>query len=293
MAASGKTAVGPAGFWKSYKVQTIIGHTFIHIVLIVLGLAFVIPLLWMLITSIKPAAEVLKYPPIWIPSKIVLENYPKAMEFAPFGRYFLNTMYICVFNVIAVTASSSLIAYGLARFKFPGRDLLFISVLATLMIPYHVQVIPLYIIFHRLGWIDTFNPLTIPYLTGHPFFVFLLRQFFLTVPSELGDAAKIDGASEWGIFWRIYLPLSIPALATTALFTFMWNWNDFLGPLIFLNSQENWTLALGLNSFRGRLGAQWNLLMAATTIVLAPIVLLFFFTQRTFIQGITMTGLKE
>jgi multiple sugar transport system permease protein len=203
-----------------------------------------------------------------------------------------NTFYIAGFNVIALTASSSFVAYGFARIAWPGRNLVFSVLVSTLMIPYAVTLIPTFLIFRQFGWVGTYHPLTIPALFADAFSVFLLRQFYMTIPAALSEAARIDGASEFGIYGQIILPLSKPALATVALFTFMRNWNDLLGPLIYLSDKDSYTLALGMNGFFSRAGTEWALLMAASTVMIMPIVILFFFAQRTFIQGISLTGIK-
>ena len=267
-------------------------HFLIYLVLLVVGLLYAIPFLWLLSTSLKPPEQLFKLPPEWIPQPFVWSNYPRATTFIPFFHYFGNTLYIALFNVIAALISCSLTAYGFARIRWPGRDALFFVLVATLMIPSGVTLIPSFLIFRALGWIGSFHPLTWPALTGTAFYIFLLRQFFLTSPQELSAAAKIDGADEFQTFWRIILPLARPALAAVALFTFLANWNDFVGPLIYLGNKDQYTLALGLFGFLGRVKSEWGLLMAASAIMISPVLVLFFFTQRTFIQGITTTGLK-
>jgi multiple sugar transport system permease protein len=219
-------------------------------------------------------------------------NYPRAVTYIPFFTYFGNTLYIAAFNVIANLISSSLVAYGFSRINWPGRNTVFIVLVSTLILPFAVTLIPTFIVFRDLGWIGTFNPLTFPALTANAFHVFLLRQFFMTIPQELSQAAKIDGANEFQIYWKVILPLAKPALAVVALFTFIGSWNDFLGPLIYLNKKETFTLSLGLYGFLSRSGNQWGLLMAAVTIMISPIIVLFFLAQRTFIEGITLTGIK-
>ncbi len=263
-----------------------------HLLLIVLGAVFTIPFFWLISTSLKPPEQLFKLPPEWIPNPFLWSNYLRATTFIPFFQYFGNTLYITIFNVIASLISCSLVAYGFARIQWPGRDGLFMILISTLMIPGAVTLIPTFIIFRNLGWIGTPNPLTWPAFTGNAFYIFLLRQFFLTIPRELSSAAKIDGASELQIYWRIIIPLSRAALAAVALFTFMANWNDFLGPLIYLSDKSQFTLAIGLYGFLSRVRTEWGLLMAASTIMISPVIVLFFFTQRTFIQGITMTGIK-
>ncbi|MGC9040302.1 MAG: carbohydrate ABC transporter permease [Roseiflexus sp.] len=263
-----------------------------YLVLTLLGIVFTIPFLWLLSTSLKSPAQLFRLPPEWIPDPFAWENYPKALTAIPFFRYLGNTLYIALFNVVASVVSCSLVAYGFARIQWPGRNVLFLALVSTLMIPFPVTLIPTFLIFRDLGWINTPHPLTIPALTGNAFFIFLLRQFYMTIPEELSAAARIDGASEFQIYWRIILPLARPALAVVALFTFMWNWNDFLGPLVYLSNHDQYTLAIGLYGFLSRSGSAWGPLMAAATMMIIPIIVLFFLTQRTFIQGITLTGIK-
>jgi multiple sugar transport system permease protein len=263
-----------------------------HLVLIVLSAVFAVPFLWLLSTSLKPPQQLFKLPPEWIPHPFMWGNYAEATTFIPFFLYFRNTLYITVFNVVAMLISCSLVAYGFARIDWPGRDVLFFLLISTLMIPSAVTLIPTFLIFRAIGWVGSPNALTWPAFTGNAFYIFLLRQFFLTIPRELSAASKIDGASEFQTYWHIILPLARPALAAIALFTFMANWNDFIGPLIYLNSKSQYTLALGLYGFLSRVRTEWGLLMAASTIMISPVIVLFFFTQRTFIQGITMTGIK-
>lgn len=215
-------------------------------------------------------------------------------EVPMFLVYLRNTLLVAVLGVIGTTLSSALVAYGFARIPWRGRDALFLVVLSTMMVPFAVTMVPLYGVFRALGWIGTLKPLWVPAFFGSAFNIFLLRQFFRTIPQDLSDAARIDGCSEFGIFWRIILPLSRPALAVVALFHFMWAWNDFMGPLIFLTKQETFTLSLGLQFYQSQHGgSEWHFLMAASTLMILPIVVLFFFTQRTFIQGISTTGMKN
>jgi multiple sugar transport system permease protein len=263
-----------------------------HLLLVLFGITFALPFFWQLSTSLKPDAQIFLLPPQWIPNPIQWSNYPRALTYIPYFLYFRNTLYIAIFNVGALLLSCTLVAYGFARINWPGRNILFGILLATLMIPYPVTLIPTFLIFRTLGWVGTPNPLTWPAFFGAPFYIFLLRQFYMTIPQELSHAAKIDGASEFSIYWRIILPLSRPALATVALFTFLANWNDFLGPLIYLSDKQQYTLALGLYGFAGARKTEWGLLMAAGTVTVLPIIVLFFLAQRTFIQGVTLTGTK-
>jgi multiple sugar transport system permease protein len=256
------------------------------------ALLFLAPFAWLVSMSLKPENQVFATTINWIPHPVMWSNYARAVSEFPFARYFINTMTICVFVVIGATASSSFVAYGFARVRWPGREVLFVVVLGTLILPYQVVMIPQFLLFRGLGWVNTYLPMIVPAFFGNAFFMFLLRQFFLTIPTELGEAVRVDGGSEFTIFSRIVIPLSTPALAVVALFTFINSWNDFLGPLVYLRTQAKYTLAIGLSTFLGQYGSQWSWLMAASTLVFIPIVILFFFTQRTFIQGITFTGSK-
>jgi ABC-type glycerol-3-phosphate transport system permease component len=263
------------------------------IVILVCAAVILTPALWMLSTSFKTRAEVIMFPPRWIPAKLIWENYPQALSFLPFHLFFRNTATITLVVLLGDLISNSLIAYAFARLRAPGRELLFTLVLSTMMIPYQVVMVPQYVLFHWLGWIDTFKPLMVPAWFGSAFLIFLLRQFYRGIPSELDDAARIDGCGYISIWWRIMLPLSRPALACAAIFSFTYNWNDFTAPLIYLNTPEKLTVAVGLAYFQHRYGATpWNLLMAASMVTVLPCVILFFVAQRYFIQGIVVTGVK-
>lgn len=263
-----------------------------HAALIGLSLIFLIPLFWLVSSSFKTDAQLFAFPPRWLPNPLTFANYPKGLQFIPFGRYFLNTLVICAFSVLGSLLSCSLVAYGLACIRWPGRNVLFFILLSTMMLPPQVTMIPLFVMFARLHWVDTFLPLIVPNFLAGAFYVFLMRQFFLSLPRELIDAALIDGCSEFGVYRSIVLPLSKPVLATVGLFSFLAAWNDFLGPLIYLSSSSKYTLSLGLASFSSQYGSYPGMLMAVTTVMTIPIILLFFFTQRTFIQGMTTSGLK-
>ena len=224
--------------------------------------------------------------------RVQWSNYVEGLTFVPYFRYLFNTGIIAALNVLGAVLSCSLVAYGLARIHWPGRDVLFIVLLSTMMLPGQVTMVPLFVIFKHLHWIDTWMPLFVPAFLGNAFLVFLLRQFFLTIPTSLTDAARLDGCSEFDIYRRIIIPLSKPALATVGLFAFMNAWNDYLGPLIYLFNDQKYTLSLGLANFLSQYGSYWGPLMAASTVMTVPIIILFFFTQRTFIQGISLTGIK-
>lgn len=285
-------AAAPATARPRVRLPRLAGSITKHTILIVLSIAFVFPLYWMISTSLKPNDEVLRWPPVWIPSVLVWNHYPQAMDFEPFLQYTRNTLIYGVLTVIGTVISSSLVAYGFARIDWPEKNILFILMLATLMLPFQVIMIPSFILFKELGWIGSLKPLIIPTFFGSAFNIFLLRQFFMTIPKELSEAGRIDGANEFVIFWRIILPLAKAALATVALFQFIYAWNDFLGPLIYLNDQSLYTISLGLQAYVSSYGTQWGLLMAASTVATLPIIILFFLTQKTFIQGITLGGVK-
>lgn len=253
---------------------------------------FLIPLLWMISSSLKPDYAIFAVPPQLFPNPPRWENYPEALTFVPFGRYTLNTLVISAVTIVGHLLSCTVIAYAFARLRAPGREFLFLVVLATMMLPYPVTMVPLYVLFQRLGWINTILPLTAPAFFGSPLYIFLLRQFFLTLPVDLEDAARIDGAGTVRIIRHIILPLSLPALATVAIFTFQGAWNDFLPQLIYLQNPQNFTITLGLQFFRTSYTTSWAYLMAASLATMLPVVMVFLLAQRMFIEGITLTGMK-
>ena len=267
----------------------------VFLTLFVICLAWSLPLIMMVSTSLKAQAQV-NVPTAIIPNPVVWENYPRAIyDFLPFVRFFRNSVVIAVFAVIGDVLSSAFIAYGFARLRFPGRSALFLVMLSTMMFPFAVRMIPLFIIFRELGWINTFLPLIVPsYFGTNAFFIFLLYQFFRAIPNQVTEVARVDGANELQIWWHIVLPLARPALAVVAILAFQQSWNDFLQPLVFLTDQNNFTVTLGLYSLIGGQDAtqRWQYLMAATVVTITPVVLLFFFAQRYFIRGITISGLK-
>ena len=352
---------------RSRKVRNFLQSLFSHALINFVGLFFLIPFLWMLITAFKSNQDIFHTPPRWLPYDNVLvevngeqlpmytvqtetgvkelaavkivegvgtfvdpshpsqlleyeiqqgdkkiaepimhisfrwQNFPDAMNRASrpsidasFWVYFKNSLIIAFFTIVGTLVSNTPVAYAFARLKFPGRDVLFVIVLATMMLPYQVTMIPLYLFFNNfLHWGDTFLPIIVPAFFANAYDVFLLRQFFRTIPEEMCDAARVDGASEWQIFTQLVIPLSTPVLATVTVFTFLWAWNDFTGPLLFLTSPKHFTMALGLQDFQSQRSLVWNQLMAAATIFTIPIIVAFFFAQKTFIQGIKLTGSKE
>ena len=285
---------------RSQRKQNVGYQLMTHGALIFLSLLFLIPLVWMISTSLKPIEETMKLPPQLLPDYVQWRNYGDAMSYnadklgyIPFLVYARNTLVICILAVAGTVISNAIVAYAFARLRWPGRDIAFAITLSTMMVPFPVLMVPLFDLFGDFGWVGTFKPLWVPAWFGAAFNIFLLRQFFRTIPFELSEAAKLDGCSEWGIFRQVILPLSKPALIVVALFSFMTTWNDFLGPLIYLTHQHTFTLSLGLQFYQSQHGGtQWHLLMAASAMVVAPVILLFFFAQRYFIRGISMTGIK-
>ena len=271
-----------------------------YIVATVCALVFLLPAAWALASSLKSPAEIVAYPPRALPAIPQWQNYVEIWRTVPLAQFLWNSVRLTALGVLGQTLSAAAVAYGFARFRFPGRDLLFLFLLSTLVLPQEVTMIPTFLMFNAIGWIDSLKPLIVPnFFGGGPggaFAIFLLRQFFLAVPRELDEAATIDGANSWTIFWRIIVPLSKPALTTVAVLSFLAHWNDFLGPLIYLNSTANYPLALGLRYFQqvplGENPPREHLLMAAAIVMAAPCIALFFAAQRFFVQGITMSGIK-
>jgi ABC-type glycerol-3-phosphate transport system permease component len=264
-----------------------------YVLLFGVGLLFVLPIYWLIASSLKPEYAVFARPPVWWPNPPRWQNYVEALTFLPFGRFAFNTLLIAVGSVIGHVLSCTVVAYGFARLEAPGKRTLFILLLATLMLPYPVVMIPQYIIFSELNWVNTFLPLIVPTFMGNAFYIFLLRQFFMQIPPDLEDAARIDGAGVPQIIWYVVLPLARPAMATVAIFTFQFAWNDFLAPLIFLQDQSKYTLMLGLSFFRSSFEVNWAYLMAASLSVAAPVIALFFMAQKAFVEGIAIGGVKQ
>ena len=279
--------------WLSSKrVRNTVRSILTHAALIPAALIFMLPFLWMLSTSLKTDAQLYTYPPVWIPNPINWMNYPNTVTYITFFLYLRNTVIIALSATIGALISCSLVAYSLARIPWPGRHVLFIITVATLMLPFQVTLIPLFLVFKNLGWVGDFRPLIVPHFFGSGLYIFLLRQFFMTLPTELSEAARIDGASEFRIYWSVILPLAKAALATVAIFEFIARWRDYLGPLIYLNDQNLYVLSLGLYEYSSQYGREWGLLMAASVLITLPIILIFFFLQKTFVQGIALTGIK-
>jgi ABC-type glycerol-3-phosphate transport system permease component len=264
-----------------------------HSVLIVLSAMFALPLVWMVGTSFKTAQQALTLPVVWWPHPFLWSNYPDLFAALPYFRFFWNTFLYAAITIVGVCISSSLTAYGFSRLRWPGRDAVFYVMLMTLILPFVCTLIPLFVMYKRFGWIGSYLPLEVPTFFGSSVFsTFLLRQFFMTIPQSLSEAARIDGASEFYIYRRIILPLAKPAMATVILFQFIYCWNDYLGPLVYISNQNSYPLSLGLALILGDYTTNWAWVMAGATAATAPIVILFFLTQRTFIQGIALTGTK-
>jgi multiple sugar transport system permease protein len=286
-----KKAAGADAEWV-YRVLHIVRRVLGYATLLVLSAIFCIPFFWLVSSSLKPNDQMFAFPIVWIPNPPTLQHYIMGLRFVPFPRYIANTLFIAAFSILGSVWSNAWVAYGLSRIRWPLAQPIFSLILATMMLPGQVTMIPLFIMFRTLGWFDSFLPLIVPTFFGSAFYIFLLRQFFLSIPMELSEAAKVDGANELTIFFTVILPLTKPALATVALFQFLGSWGDYLGPLIYLTSQEKYTVSLGLSLFMGEYNAEYGGLMAASTVMMLPVVILFFLTQRTFIQGIALTGIK-
>jgi len=264
----------------------------LYALLLVLGFVFLLPFLWMVSTSLKPTTQLFVFPPPWIPDPVRWRNYYEAVTFVDFFTYFRNTLVIATVSTIGTVIASPLAAYSFARLQWRGRDTMFFVTLAIMMIPSQVTMVPLFIVFSKLHLTNTIWPLVLPSFVGVPFFIFLMRQFFKQLPSSLEDAARIDGCSEFKVYAKIMYPLCQPGLLTIALFQFMWAWNDFIGPLIYLSDEKKYTLQIGLQMFRQTNDTAWSQLMAASVIIALPIILLYFFIQKAFVKGITFGGVK-
>lgn len=291
-AVSLRAAEAESALSRSRGLNYAIGRAVLYGSLVVVGITFVVPYFWMLSTSFKKTGYEFQYPPVWIPSPFVWQNYVDTWNLLPFATWFWNTVVIVGLSMAGAILTSSMAGYGFARLRFPGRGFLFSLCLATMMLPSIVTLIPKFILFTNLGWVNTNLPLWVPWwFGGDAFYIFLCRQFFFGVPYELDEAARIDGASSWRIYAQIMLPLSKAVIATMAIFAFQGGWNDFLNPLIYLPDRNKMTLAVGLNTMLGMYQTNWNYLMAASTLMTLPVIVIFFLAQRHFIRGITTTGL--
>ncbi len=279
---------------KRQNLGETVRKTVVYALLILLSLVFLFPLFWMITSALKAEGQIFLWPPQWIPNPILFSNFQKAFNNPqlPFDRFVVNTLIIEAGVVSGRLISCTLVAYGFARLRAPGKNILFTLLLATLMLPRAAIIIPEYILFNQLGWVNTFLPLIVPAWFGEAYAIFLMRQFFMTIPRELEEAAIIDGASTLTVIWKVIVPLSTPVLAVIAILTFKDTWNDFLHPLLFLNEPSKYTVAVGLAYFNGQFDVKLNLLMAASVTMMIPIVILFIFAQRAFVEGISLTGLK-
>jgi ABC-type glycerol-3-phosphate transport system permease component len=281
---------------RQIRLKRLAATALLTLLVLVGGVVLMMPLAWMISTSLKPLGQIWIFPPQWLPQTPMWQNYGAVFTIRPYLLYVRNAIYLVAVSEVGTLLSCSLIAYGFARLRFPGRNALFLILLGTMMIPGYATLIPMFIFFKNIHWLDTYNPLLVPTFLGSPVYVFLLRQFYMTIPLEMDDAAKIDGCGYFSVYWRILLPLVRPALAAVAIFTFMGRWNDYFGPLIFLMDERKWPIALGLLSYahvQSSYYIQWNVLMAASVLTLIPCLLLFFLAQRTFIQGVVMTGVEK
>jgi len=265
-----------------------------HLILIAVTIVFLLPFYWMLISALKEDTQVFSNPIKWFPDPIRWQNFPEAFNYQgfPFLKFLRNSIYYSGMVTVGTVLSCSLAGYAFARLRFPGRDFLFSLTVASLMIPGIVTFIPVFLLFRQLNWLGGYKPLIVPAFFGNAFFIFMMRQFFRGMPGELADAARVDGANALTIFWHIMLPLVRPALIVMAVFTFLWTWHEFFGPLIYLSEQDQYPLSLGLFAFRSRRTTEWGLMMAGASLATFPLVIVFFFAQRYFLEGIKMTGLK-
>lgn len=264
----------------------------LYAILIFLAVLFILPIFYLFMGAFKAESELFRVPFKWLPDKFQLDNFINMFQSIPFMRYLKNTMIIVIFNIAGSLLSCSLVAYGFSRLKWPGRDKVFILVLITMILPYQVTLVPLFLMFTKMKWIGTFLPLTVTCFFGNPFYIFLLRQFFTGIPQDISEAARIDGANEFKIFSTLILPMAKPALTTVAIFAFIRSWNDFLGPLVFLGKDELYTLSLAASMLKSNLDPNWSVLLALGTVMILPVLVLFFVMQKYFIQGIAMSGIK-
>ncbi len=267
--------------------------TLVLTALILLGLVMVvIPIGWMLITALKERNQIFAWPPVYLPDPIRWQNFSDVMTQLPLLRFAGNSFVIAIFNIIGRLLSCTIVAFSFARLRFPGRNLLFMLLLSTLMIPGQVTLLPQFVLFNWLGWVGTYLPLIVPSFFGNAFFIFLMRQYILTIPRDLDEAARIDGASTWGVFRRIILPLCVPPMVVISVLTFLWTWNEFLDPLIYISDYDSYTIQLGLNMLKGRYNIQWNLIMAGSLLGVIPPLILYFVAQKQLIGGIASVGIK-
>lgn len=285
---------GPRTRGRGLSLRKVMSDVLRHLVLAAVSLFFLLPFWWLLVSSLKPLDQILTVPPLWLPDPILWENYPIALTSPtfPFLTLLRNTLFYTVTSTVGTVVSSTVVAYAFARMRFWGRDTLFAITLATLLLPTVVTLIPTYILFQRVGLVGTYAPLIVPHFFGSAFNIFLLRQFLMTIPRDMTDAARVDGAGDLTILWRVLAPMIRPALLVVAILHFMYTWNDFLGPLLYVDDASEYTLVIGLYAFRSRMALEWNLVTAAALSITLPLVVLFFVAQRSFIEGVALTGIK-
>jgi ABC-type glycerol-3-phosphate transport system permease component len=276
-----------AGSWQEVGLRILL-----YVAILVGAVIFALPFYWMIRTALMPKFQVYQFPPLWIPAELVWSNFQNPFKVFSFERWFVNTTLIAVTSMVGTTLSAALTGFSFARLRFPLRDFLFIVVLATMILPEHIRLIPNYLLYTELNWVGTYLPLIVPNWFAPAFFVFLLRQFFLTIPRDYDDAAYIDGCNPLSLFWRIHLPLSLPALGVVNIFQLTFIWNDFINPLIYLHKEPQFTVALGLRLFQGRMSNNMQDLMAASLLAVLPTLIVFFLAQRYFVQGIVVSGVK-
>lgn len=292
MASAQVTSAELARSRRLKTLKTWLWKGFVLLLLLAISAFIVFPVLWMLSTSLKANEQVMVYPPVWIPKPLVWSNYVKAWTVVPFTRYTINTALYALAVVLGTVLSNSMAAYGFARLRFPGKNVLFMVLLSTMMIPGMVTMIPQYVLYAKLGWVGTYAPLIVPAFFGSAFFTFMLRQFFMGLPEELMEAARIDGANEGWIWWKIALPLSKPALATVAIWSFEGAWNDYVGAVLYLTDEKLYTLQIGLALFRSQTDIYWQYIMAASVLVMIPVVIIYAVFQDYFVEGAAVSGIK-
>lgn len=275
---------------QAAKIERFVGRILIYTLLVLGTILIIVPFAWTLSTSLKSDKQVLEFPPSWIPSPPIWYNYVEIFEARPFLLWYRNSLFIAGTSLFGEVLGSAIVAYGFARLRFKGRDVLFFILLSTMMIPFHLLIVPRFVMFKVFGWLNTFRPMIVPAFFGGAFSIFLLRQYYMTIPLDLDDAAKIDGAGYLQIFWRIILPLAKPALGAAAIFKFMQSWRDFTGPLIYLSSEKNYTLPLGLYTYQADYFPEWNLFMAASVIAMILPIVIFLIAQKYFISGLALVG---
>jgi ABC-type glycerol-3-phosphate transport system permease component len=281
------------GLLESNSSRKIIGKTLVFLILCLFSVFMIFPLVWMLSTALKPDYKIFIFPPEVIPKPIIWSNFKVIFDLYPIGHYTMNTLFITVMNIIGKLISCTLVGYGFAKFRAPGKNILFVVLLSTMMIPWAVTMVPLFILYKMIGWYNTYLPLWVPAFFGDAFFIFLLRQFIMSVPRELEEAAKMDGANVIKTLWHVIIPIIMPALSVVLIFTFFATWNDFLGPLLFLSDGDKATLQLAIQNLRGQYQVPWNYMMAISVLAVLPCLVVFFIGQRQIVEGIALTGVKS